>query len=115
MLKQATALAVIFALAACGGSSSKSGETETHKTDVITSYSIHYTKLYDEFRLAFDNGGPLRAQAGLFSFDEQVSIISKNFNSLALGNPETSRATRSLDTDSLGIFASLSYDLTERP
>ncbi|HPF22060.1 MAG TPA: TonB-dependent receptor [Hyphomonas sp.] len=67
-----------------------------------------------EFRLAFDNGGQLRAQAGLFSFDEQVSIISKNFNSLAPGNPETSRATRSLDTDSLGIFASLSYDLTER-
>ena len=36
MLKQATALAVIFALAACGGSSSKSGETETHKTDAAT-------------------------------------------------------------------------------
>ena len=74
--------------------------------------ALHQTT--HELRLAFDDGRRLRAQAGLFSFDEQVAIVSKNFDSLTPGNPETSSAARSLDTDSLGIFASLSYDLTER-
>jgi len=74
--------------------------------------ALHQTT--HELRFAFDNGGALRAQAGLFAFDEQVAIVSKNFNSLAPGNPETSSAARSLDTDSLGLFASLSYDVTER-
>jgi len=67
-----------------------------------------------EIRFAFDNGGALRAQAGVFKFDEEVFITSLSFDSLSPGQPENGRATRSGDTDSLGIFASLSYDLTDK-
>jgi iron complex outermembrane receptor protein len=67
-----------------------------------------------ELRFAFDNGGALRGQAGVFVFEEDVFITSLSFNSLAPGQPENGRATRSNTTDSLGIFASLSYDLTDR-
>ena len=73
--------------------------------------ALHQTT--HELRFAFDDGGPLRAQTGVFFFDEQVSITSKNFDSFTPGNPETSRASRALDTESVGIFASLSYDLTD--
>ncbi|MDP1554855.1 MAG: TonB-dependent receptor, partial [Hyphomonas sp.] len=67
-----------------------------------------------ELRFAFDNGGALRGQAGVFVFQEDVFITSLSFNSLAPGQPENGRATRSNTTDSLGIFASLSYDLSDR-
>ncbi|MEQ9506229.1 MAG: TonB-dependent receptor [Hyphomonas sp.] len=67
-----------------------------------------------EIRFAFDNGGPLRGQAGVFKFDEEVFITSLSFDSLAPGQPENGRATRVGETDSLGIFASLSYDLTDK-
>ncbi|MEL7130732.1 MAG: TonB-dependent receptor plug domain-containing protein, partial [Pseudomonadota bacterium] len=36
-----------------------------------------------EVRLAYDAGGPLRVQAGLFVFNEDVQITSESFNSLA--------------------------------
>jgi len=67
-----------------------------------------------ELRVAFDNGGPLRAQAGVFHFDEKVHITSKSFDTLSPGRPVNGIATRSNDTNSLGIFASLTYDLTDR-
>ena len=72
------------------------------------------TQTTHEIRFAFDNGGALRAQAGVFKFDEEVFITSLSFDSLAPGQPENGRATRSGDTDSLGVFASLSYDLSEK-
>ncbi len=67
-----------------------------------------------EMRLAFDNGGRLRGQAGVFLFDEDVAITSRSFDTLAPGQPVNGIATRSNTTESLGIFASLSYDLTDR-
>ncbi|MEO0713418.1 MAG: TonB-dependent receptor [Pseudomonadota bacterium] len=72
------------------------------------------TQTTHEIRLAFDNGGPLRGQAGLFSFQEEIQITSTSYDSLAPGQPENGRATRLNDTDSFGIFASLSYDVTDR-
>ncbi len=67
-----------------------------------------------EIRLAFDGGGNLRAQAGLFMFDEKVQITSRSFNTLAPGRPENGTATRNNDTQSFGVFASLSYDVTDQ-
>ncbi len=67
-----------------------------------------------ELRFAFDNGGPLRGQAGIFLFDEDVAITSRSFDTLSPGQPVNGIATRSNATESTGIFASLSYDLTER-
>lgn len=67
-----------------------------------------------EIRLSYDAGGRLRAQAGLFRFEESVDIVSRAFNSLAPGNPQTTVAARSLDTESLGVFGSVSYDVTDQ-
>jgi iron complex outermembrane receptor protein len=66
-----------------------------------------------EARFAFDDGGPLRAQAGLFIFSEEVNITSQNIDTLSGGTVLTI-AQRSLDTDSTGIFASFEYDLSDR-
>ncbi len=67
-----------------------------------------------EVRLAWDNGGALRGQAGLFRFREDVAISSRAFDSLSPGRPLTGETQRTNETTSLGLFASLSYDLTER-
>ncbi|KCZ87339.1 TonB-dependent receptor [Hyphomonas johnsonii] len=74
--------------------------------------ALHQTT--NEIRVAFDNGGPVRAQAGVFVFDEKVSITSKSFDTLAPGRPVNGIATRENQTDSTGIFVSLAYDLTDR-
>ena len=67
-----------------------------------------------EFRIAYDAGGPLRAQAGVFLFDESVQITSESFDSLAPGNPLNGLAVRNQDTDSIGVFGSVTYDVTNR-
>ncbi|MBI1398867.1 TonB-dependent receptor [Hyphomonas sp.] len=67
-----------------------------------------------EVRFMFDNGGRLRAQAGVFLFQEDVAITSRSFATLTPGQPQTSVARRALDTDSKAVFASLSYDVTDR-
>ncbi len=80
-----------------------------------TSGAVDYLDQYtNEILASWDNGGPLSATFGVFLFDEKVDISSKNFSSLAPGNPQDgATAQRSLDTDSTGIFASLSYDVSE--
>jgi len=67
-----------------------------------------------ELRVAYDNGGRLRAQGGIFVFDEEVQITSESFDSLAPGNPLNGLAVRNQDTDSFGIFGSLTYDVSEQ-
>ncbi|MEO0608576.1 MAG: TonB-dependent receptor [Pseudomonadota bacterium] len=68
------------------------------------------TQITHEARLAFDDGGPLRAQTGLFFFDETVTITSLAYD----GDFNFSGATRTQDSQSLGVFGSLSYDLTDQ-
>lgn len=65
-----------------------------------------------EARFAFDDGGRLRAQTGIFVFQEDVQITSVSFNSAT--NTPTRTATRSIETDALGIFGSLEYDASDR-
>ncbi|MEM7459576.1 MAG: TonB-dependent receptor [Pseudomonadota bacterium] len=67
-----------------------------------------------EARLAFDDGGPLRGQAGIFIFDEKVNISSNSFDTLAPGQPINGAAQRNQATDSTGIFASLAYDVSDK-
>ena len=74
--------------------------------------ALHQTT--HELRFAFDDGGPLRAQTGVFFFDEKVSITSKSFDTLSPGRPVNGIATRKNETDSVGIFASMTYDFTDR-
>lgn len=63
-----------------------------------------------EARIAYDDGGRLRGQGGVFVFDEAVTITSLSF----AGEAVVSGARRSQDSNSYGVFGSLSYDLTER-
>ena len=65
-----------------------------------------------EARVAYDNGSAFRAQAGVFLFDEEVQITSRQFNSAT--NEVTTQATRSIDTSATGVFASAEYDLTDK-
>ncbi|MEL6724759.1 MAG: TonB-dependent receptor [Pseudomonadota bacterium] len=67
-----------------------------------------------EARVAFDDGGPVRAQAGVFLFDERVNISSLSFDTLAPGQPINGLALRNQDTDSTGIFGSVAYDVSEQ-
>ena len=67
-----------------------------------------------ELRIAYDNGGPLRAQGGIFVFNEDVQITSESFDSLTAGNPLNGLAVRTQSTDSFGIFGSLTYDVTDQ-
>ena len=68
------------------------------------------TQTTHEARLAFDDGGPLRGQTGVFFFDEDVTITSLAF----AGDFNFSGATRSQESQSFGVFGSLSYDLSDQ-
>ncbi len=68
------------------------------------------TQTTHEARFAFDDGGPLRAQTGVFVFDEEVTITSLAY----AGDFAFSGATRSQDSQSYGIFGSLFYDISDQ-
>lgn len=72
------------------------------------------TQVTNELRLSFDDGSAFRAQGGVFLFDEELSITSVSYDSLSPGAPLNGLATREGDTSSVGVFASVSYDLTDR-
>ncbi|MGH1422469.1 MAG: TonB-dependent receptor [Hyphomonas sp.] len=67
-----------------------------------------------ELRVSFDNGSVVRGQAGIFAFKEDVAISSRSYDSLAPGQPENGLARRENETESLGIYASFSGDITEK-
>ena len=67
------------------------------------------TQQTHELRFAYDNGGALRGQTGIFFFDEEVAITSLAY----AGDFIFSGATREQDSQSIGIFGSLSYDVSD--
>lgn len=68
----------------------------------------------NEVRIAFDDGGPVRLQAGYFTFSEELSITSTSYDTLAPGRPVNGIATRSGDTEAKAVFVSASVDVTEK-
>ena len=72
------------------------------------------TQTTHELRLAFDDGGPFRAQGGVFLFNDTVDITSTSYDSLTPGNPLNGQATRQSDTEAFAFFGSVSYDVTDR-
>lgn len=72
------------------------------------------TQTTNEIRLAFDDGGSFRWQAGVFTFDESLQITSRSFDTLAPGRPENGRATRAGETNAFSFFASAAYDVTDQ-
>ena len=72
------------------------------------------TQTTHELRAAFDNGGNWRAQTGLFIFDEEIQITSTSYDTLAPGQPVNGLAVRENETNSVGVFGSLTYDVNEQ-
>lgn len=66
-----------------------------------------------EARFTYDAGGEVRGQAGIFLFDEDVQITSLSYNTLAPGQPVNGRAVRDQQSNSVGLFGSVSLDLSE--
>ncbi|MCR2832902.1 TonB-dependent receptor [Parerythrobacter lacustris] len=71
-----------------------------------------------ELRIASNGDGPLSYQAGVFYFDESLRIVSENYSTLGdpLNAPGGVNIVVAQDQESkaLGIFGSLTYDLTDQ-
>lgn len=71
-----------------------------------------------ELRIASNGSGPLSYQAGIFYFDESLEIRSNNFSTL--GDPLNAPGgvnivvTQEQESKALGIFGSLTYELTDQ-
>jgi iron complex outermembrane recepter protein len=66
-----------------------------------------------EFRLQSNEWGRFDWQAGLYYFDEDFTIDSYNYDSLAPGRPQNGFATQEQQTKAWAIYLSGDYDLTE--
>ncbi|HEY5971722.1 MAG TPA: TonB-dependent receptor [Pseudoxanthomonas sp.] len=73
-----------------------------------------HKQITQEFRLESDYDGAFNWQAGLFYFDESISIDSFNYNSLAPGNPRLGWAVQSQDNKAWAVFASGEYQATDK-
>ena len=67
-----------------------------------------------ELRIESNEWGRFDWQAGLFWFDESLSIDSVSYDSLAPGNPRNGYATQRQDNTAWAVFASGDFDVTER-
>jgi len=66
-----------------------------------------------EFRIESSYAGPLNWQAGLFYFDEDITVDSLNYDSLA-GGVQAGHAQQKQRNKAWAAFGSLEYDVTER-
>jgi iron complex outermembrane recepter protein len=67
-----------------------------------------------EIRIASEGEQRLGWLVGAFYFDEDLSIQTFSFNSLAPGNPQDGLATQEQQTESYALFGSVSYQATDR-
>ena len=71
-----------------------------------------------ELRIASNGDGPLSYQAGVFYFDESLSILSENYSTL--GDPLNAPGgvnivvAQEQQSKALGVFGSLTYEITDR-
>ncbi len=65
-----------------------------------------------ELRLSSQGDGPLNWQAGVFLFDEELTIESTNFDSLA-GNAVNGFVTQSQEADTWAVFGSVEYEVSD--
>jgi iron complex outermembrane receptor protein len=71
-----------------------------------------HQQITHELRLSNGEDADLRWTAGLYAFNEEIDISSRSYNTLA-GGAENGTAFQTQNTDSLAVFGSLAYDLTE--
>ncbi len=73
-----------------------------------------HRQITQEFRLESSEWGRFDWQAGLFWFDEDISIDSFNYDSLAPGNPQSGLAVQDQRNTAWAVFASGDFDVSER-
>ena len=73
----------------------------------------HHRQITQEFRVESNEWGRFDWQAGLFYFDEDLSIDSFNYDSLAPGNPQSGLAVQAQRNRAWAVFASGEYDVTD--
>ena len=73
-----------------------------------------HRQITQEFRVESNEWGRLDWQAGLFYFDEDVTIDSFNYDSLTPGNPQTGHAVQSQRNKAWAAFASADFDVTDK-
>ena len=71
-----------------------------------------HQQITHELRLSNGEDADLRWTAGLYAFNEEVDISSYSYDTLA-GGVENGSAFQTQKTDSLAVFGSLAYDLTD--
>jgi len=71
-----------------------------------------------EFRIASNNDGPLSYQAGVFYFNENLDIVSKNYSTM--GDPNNAVdgvniiVSQAQKSKAYGLFGSMTYQLTDQ-
>ena len=66
-----------------------------------------------EFRLSSNEWGVFDWQAGFFWFDEDITIDTFNYDSLAPGNPQNGSVQQMQETSAWALFASADMEVTE--
>jgi iron complex outermembrane receptor protein len=74
----------------------------------------HHRQLSQEFRVESNDGGRFDWQAGVFWFDETISVDSFSYDSLSPGNPQNGYATQRQENTAWAVFASADFEATER-
>ncbi len=72
-----------------------------------------HRQVTQEFRVESNEWGRFDWQAGLFYFDEDITIDSFNYDSLSPGNPQSGYAVQQQRNKAWAAFASGEYDVTD--
>ena len=72
-----------------------------------------HSQFTQEFRWESNDWGALDWQAGVFYFDEELTIESFNYDTLAPGKPQNGYAIQSQDNQAWAGFGSLEYDVSD--
>ncbi|MCU0731946.1 MAG: TonB-dependent receptor [Hyphomonas sp.] len=72
-----------------------------------------HQQITHELRLSNGEDAALRWTAGLYAFNEEIDISSRSYDTLG-GGVENGTAFQTQETDSLAVFGSVAYDLSEQ-
>jgi iron complex outermembrane receptor protein len=72
-----------------------------------------HSQFTQEFRLESNDWGEFDWQAGVFYFDEDLTIDSFNYDTLAPGRPQNGYARQDQENRAWAVFGSIEYDIAE--
>jgi iron complex outermembrane receptor protein len=73
-----------------------------------------HRQLSQELRIESNEIGRFDWQAGLFWFDENITVDSFSYNTFAPGNPQNGYAVQRQDNTAWAVFASADFDVTDK-